>query len=100
MTGLPIDKHPVYGQPFVPLEGEPTLNTIIQENIETILEHRRQSAKRRTLQERIADFITRLSGSMVFVFLHVIWFGAWLVINQGWFGFQPFDPFPYGLLTM
>ena len=100
MAGLQIDKHPGYGQNFGPLEEEPTLNAIIQENIETILEHRRQAAKRRTLQERIADFITRFSGSMVFVFVHVIWFGAWLVINQGWLGFQPFDPFPYGLLTM
>ncbi len=100
MTGIPIDKQPGYGHNFVPLEDEPTLNAIIQDNIETILEHRRQAAKRRTPQERIADFITKLSGSMVFVFLHVIWFAAWIVINLGWFGFQPFDPFPYGLLTM
>ena len=28
------------------------------------------------------------------------WFGAWILINQGWLGLATFDDFPYGLLTM
>jgi uncharacterized membrane protein len=37
---------------------------------------------------------------MLFVYVHVIWFGIWVAINRGWFGIEPFDPFPFGLLTM
>ena len=37
---------------------------------------------------------------MLFVYLHVLWFGAWILLNMGYFGVKPFDPFPYGLLTM
>jgi uncharacterized membrane protein len=53
--------------------------------------------QRRRLQDRMADQITRFSGSMAFVYLHVVWFAAWIVINvTGW----RFDPFPFGLLTL
>ena len=54
-----------------------------------------------TLQLRIADLITAFAGRMLFVYLHVVWFGAWILINKGYFGAERiFDPFPYGLLTM
>lgn len=51
---------------------------------------------------RLAGFITRLSGSMTFVYVHIVWFGMWFLINHGVYEpyIQPFDPFPYGLLTM
>ena len=46
---------------------------------------------------RLADSITAFSGSMRFVALHVIWFGAWILLNLT---VLHFDPFPFGLLTM
>lgn len=51
---------------------------------------------------KLADLITSFSGSMLFVYFHVIWFGLWILINQGLFKphIPPFDLFPYGLLTM
>jgi uncharacterized membrane protein len=76
------------------------LNNIVAKNIRAILEYQNQTISKRTLQERVADAITAYSGSMKFVILHVVWFGAWLILNSGWFGLRPFDPFPYGLLTM
>ncbi|OHV41632.1 MULTISPECIES: DUF1003 domain-containing protein [Pseudofrankia] len=55
----------------------------------------------RTGQERFADAVTAFAGSMSFVYLHVGWFTAWILLNQGAFGERIiFDPFPYGLLTM
>ncbi|MFL5802432.1 MAG: DUF1003 domain-containing protein, partial [Roseiflexaceae bacterium] len=54
----------------------------------------------RTFQERTADAITAFSGRMSFVYLHALWFGLWVLLNAGWFGIRPFDPFPYSLLTM
>ena len=46
----------------------------------------------RSLQNRIADAITRFAGSMVFVYVHVAWFALWI-------GFRV-EKFPFGLLTM
>ena len=37
---------------------------------------------------------------MVFVYIHLIWIGSWVVVNLGWLGIRPFDPYPFGLLTM
>ena len=52
-------------------------------------------------QRRVADAMTAFSGSMPFVYIHVIWFGAWLLCNEGVFGKSLiFDPFPFGLLTL
>src|SRR6266545_3536462 len=51
-------------------------------------------AKQRTesIQNRIADKITAFSGSMSFVYIHIIWFASWI-------GFGV-EKYPYGLLTM
>jgi hypothetical protein len=34
-------------------------------------------------QSRASDAMTAFSGSMPFVYLHAIWFGAWLLCNEG-----------------
>jgi len=53
-------------------------------------------------EAHFAQKITDFSGSMTFVYLHGIWFVVWIAINQGLLIplVRPFDPFPYGLLTM
>ncbi len=45
-----------------------------------------------SLQNRIADRITAFAGSMVFVYVHVLWFAVWI-------GFRV-EHYPFGLLTM
>lgn len=40
----------------------------------------------------IADKIAEFVGSWEFVYLHIVWFGFWLIL--------PVEEFPYGLLTM
>jgi uncharacterized membrane protein len=54
------------------------------------VEHARKRAENE--QNRIADGITRFAGSMLFVYLHIIWFASWI-------GFGVED-YPFGLLTM
>ncbi len=76
------------------------LAKIIEQNIRTIINNRKIAAGQRTAEEHIADAITGFSGRMYFVYFHVIWFGVWILINLGLFGIKPFDPYPYGLLTM
>lgn len=55
-----------------------------------------------SVEGRLADTITGFSGSIYFVYFHIIWFTLWIVVNQGLFEpyIPAFDPFPYGLLTM
>ena len=55
----------------------------------------------RRVQDRTADSITEVAGSMRFVYLHMIWFAAWIALNVGLTGFNhEFDKYPFGLLTM
>jgi len=54
-----------------------------------------------SLLDRIADVIAAFSGSMAFLILNGVWFVVWIAMNvlpMPWF--EPFDPFPFGLLTM
>ncbi|MBX3066865.1 MAG: DUF1003 domain-containing protein [Anaerolineae bacterium] len=65
-------------------------------NVNAILEQQPLS-----LGERISDFLTRIAGHIYFVYFSLIWFGVWIVFNLGIIPrIEPFDPFPFGLLTM
>ena len=81
-------------------DNNPLLSKVIQRNIRTLIRLRAKAANKRNLQDRIADTITSFSGHIVFVYVHLVWFGAWIILNTGKLGVHPFDPFPYGLLTM
>ena len=78
----------------------PALSDVIERNIQNQVRLRVETVSRRTFQERMADAITAFSGNMSFVYLHGLWFGLWVLLNTGWLGMRPFDPFPYSLLTM
>jgi uncharacterized membrane protein len=81
-------------------KDNPALSKVIEKNIRTIIHLRTKAANERRLQSRIADAITSFSGRMIFAYVHIVWFGVWILLNTGWFGIRAFDPFPYGLLTM
>ena len=78
----------------------PALSNVIERNIRTIIGLRLKAAHARGLQDRIADVITTFSGRMIFAYVHIIWFVIWIMLNTGSLGVKPFDPYPYGLLTM
>jgi uncharacterized membrane protein len=62
-----------------------------------------QRAADRTAVEQIAENLNELASSTPFLILHVVWFLIWLPWNVGAFrplGLRPFDPYPFGLLTM
>jgi uncharacterized membrane protein len=66
---------------------------VVERNIQALLEHRKDEEANRSRQERIADAVTRFTGSMTFVYIHLVLFGLWVIINLGWFpGISPFDP--------
>ncbi|HEY2803423.1 MAG TPA: DUF1003 domain-containing protein [Actinomycetota bacterium] len=55
-----------------------------------LVEHARQRAD--NVQNRIADRITAFAGSMLFVYLHIVWFTVWIATGV--------EHYPFGLLTM
>ncbi len=76
------------------------LSSVLERNIATLMEVRRQMEQNRRWEDAFADCVTRFSGSTLFVALHIIWFAFWMVWNSGWFTTFVFDPFPFGLLTL
>jgi uncharacterized membrane protein len=69
----------------------PGLNWVLERNIEALMARRRDEAAAATREERFVNAITRFTGSMVFVYVHVVIFGSWIVANI-WPGILPFDP--------
>lgn len=65
---------------------------VLERNIHALLTRREQAESRKRTQDRIADLITGFTGSMLFVYIHVVMFGAWIVLNLGWLAVEPFDP--------
>jgi uncharacterized membrane protein len=59
-----------------------------------------QHAAERTAFENFADRLTRVASSTPFLVLHLVWFGIWIVWNSGVTPLRPFDPYPFGFLTM
>ena len=76
------------------------VGSVVEENIHTLIEAKREHEAAKGLQERTADLLTRFSGSMVFVYTHAAWFALWMALNLGIGGLPSFDPFPFGFLTM
>jgi uncharacterized membrane protein len=71
------------------------MNEVLARNIQTLLDKRRAEERRARLEQKLADAITRFTGSMPFVYLHGVFFGLWILINLGWLagvGLRPFDP--------
>lgn len=51
---------------------------------------------KRTITERLADFMTKMFGSIKFLIINIILFVAWILINTGQIkGIPPFDPYPF-----
>jgi uncharacterized membrane protein len=107
--------HWVGGRPYSPAEVMTMASTSLRDVLDQLAEwerHHRPSippppmAPLSSLEERLADRITAFAGSMRFVYLHSAWFGLWILVNLGLVSavtgglLPPFDPFPFGLLTM
>ena len=69
------------------------LSPVLERNIRALQLRRQQEEKEATVEERVAEAITRFTGSMRFVYLHLAFFGFWIVANLGWLpGVVAWDP--------
>jgi uncharacterized membrane protein len=69
------------------------LSPVLERNIRALQLRRQRDEKEATVQERVAEAITRFTGSMRFVYLHLAFFGFWIAANLGWVpGVPAWDP--------
>ena len=60
----------------------------------------RSARDARSRIDHFASAITRVAGTAQSIVFHLVWFISWLLINLHAIpGIQPFDPFPFNLLT-
>ena len=70
-------------------DSSPTVNAkgalspTLARNIEAILERRRAKAEAASLEEKAAAAISTFAGSMMFVYIHLVLFSGWILINVG-----------------
>ena len=70
--------------PTYPPPQAPGLSSVLGRNIQALRRRREREEAEARAEERIADAITRFTGSMLFVYLHLAIFGFWIVTNLGW----------------
>ena len=61
----------------------PGLTPVLERNIRLLQDRRRREERTASLQDRGAALVTRFAGSMAFVYLHIAFFGFWIVANLG-----------------
>jgi uncharacterized membrane protein len=76
-----------------PVSTPPGLGSVLARNMARMEERRAREAVKASLSEKISDRVTRFAGSMTFVAVHAVAYGAWLTVNLGAVpGVKPFDP--------
>ena len=72
---------------------------LTEKNVDTVSQLEESARRQRTPADRIAEAIANFCGSMTFVWVHVAWFGGWILLNLIP-GIPHFDQFPFTFLTL
>ncbi|MER8486389.1 DUF1003 domain-containing protein [Mesorhizobium sp. M1322] len=69
------------------------MQSVLHNNIQALVDHRREQEQQQAFQDRIAGVISRFAGSMAFVYLHLAILIVWVVLNLGAIpAIPPWDP--------
>lgn len=72
---------------------------LTEQNIESIVQLEESAKAERKKSDLVAQAIAQFCGSMTFVWVHVVWFGLWILLNS-LPGVRHIDPFPFTFLTL
>jgi len=67
------------------------MSQVVERNINVLLQRKNEENAKKSTEEKVADKITRFTGSMLFVYMHLLIFGIWIIWNSGVIGIKPFD---------
>jgi uncharacterized membrane protein len=59
-----------------------TVEELTETNVKTILQLEATAKDNQTTSERFAKTIANFCGSVTFVWVHIVWFGGWVLINS------------------
>ena len=71
---------------------------MIEENVRSISDLETAVRSHESMSDRIASHISGFCGSMVFVWVHIVFFTGWILLNSVLLP-KAFDPFPFTFLT-
>lgn len=72
---------------------------LTRDNVQAMRKLEELAVAKRTLADRVAEFVARFCGSITFVWIHAALFAAWIVWNA-LPGLPHFDPYPFTFLTL
>lgn len=78
--------------PTVPPPEPDSLNSSLRRNIRVLRDRRQHEEAQASFQDRLAQTITRFTGSLRFVYVHAAIYGLWIAANLGWLGLPRWDP--------
>lgn len=76
-----------------------TVTDLTERNVTTIAQLEEAAKEQRTRADRLAEHIADFCGSIAFVWVHIVWFGGWVLVNL-LPGLPHFDTFPFTFLTL
>lgn len=76
-----------------------SMAALTQQNVRTIAELEAAAHSERTRSDAVVDSVASFCGSLPFVWVHVVWFGGWILANTVP-GIKHLDAFPFPLLTL
>ena len=76
-----------------------TVQELLQTNVDAIHRLDVKALEPQSLTDRLASRVERFAGSPRFIWIHVVWFAAWIVANTVLPTWR-FDPFPFTFLTL
>ena len=77
----------------------PSADQLTEKNVETVTRLEEAAKEQQTPTDRVAEKIASFCGSMAFVWVQVVWFGGWILLNSIP-GIPHIDPFPFTFLTL
>jgi uncharacterized membrane protein len=75
------------------------VSELVARNVRAIADLEEAARVARKGSDRVADAIARFCGSMSFVYLHIVLYGGWMLLNVSPWERLHWDPYPFGLLT-
>lgn len=75
---FPLESQSPVPSPSPPYHQPRTVEDVVQQNINTIIQLDHAARAQRTVPDRIVDAITAFCCSLAFVWVHIVWFGGWI----------------------
>lgn len=76
-----------------------SVEDLTEMNVRAILKLERSARANLPPAVRVANSVASFCGTINFIWVHIVWFGSWIVLNTVP-GMPHFDPFPFTFLTL